>query len=1014
MKNIFKLRRPPNRDCHRQAKVLLLIVAAIVVIVLVSLACTNPVNQSSVQPATGSVTGKAVFANSENHSNITITLEQTDGLRSVAVIDTGRSLAEGAPSARVMSIIGIRSVVTAIKTASDGSYTIRNVPAGIYTLYASSQNSMEKAVTRNINVRANEVFDAGTLILTPVGSISGKITVDGNGAMGFLVSVAGTSFMAVTSGDGTFTISGVPAGSGYMIIVMKGNYTTFYTSDPLSVSGGVTTDMEAKNITSPELFDGSDGSDGSDITIGENGNWYIDGEDTGVSAKGEKGDTGASIIIEIDEDGYWVINGERTNVKGKGEKGDAGAGGSDGKDGAGSRLGGIEIFKHPSQYLLGEQPDLTRDLTVWQVANVYDDGTKTPTLNYTATVTGNTFTSGGVVTITVTSSQNTGIKTSVGIPVSNTLIDTGLPVVYIDTQNAQSITSKETYVNMDMRIVSDNPAHSLARTGLRDEIRGRGNSTWSYDKKPYRVRFAEKISLFGLEAARNWVLLANWKDYTLLSNTVALELGRRFEMPFTNHYIHVEVVLNGIYQGSYVLTEHIQVHEGRVDIDSKDGYLVELDVNYDDEPKFKTTNLQLPAMIKSPETNYDFVIDSLNEFDAAVSAANFPNNNYADLTDLDSLVDFLLINEIVHNGELGHPKSTYLYRDKGGKIKWGPLWDFDWAYGFGGNQSISLSNARSRFMGGWVFSRFHNDPEFQAKYHARWNEKIGDIVSMSTFISEMQNKLSKSASLNARRWYSGNYDYNAEVGKLRTWWEQRIPYLNEEINKYQPPAPTETQKLMILQIGAATDGNISHSFVELYNNSAAAINLDGYSLQYAEGTRVTGSARPNTNTEDGDWNKIDLSGTIPPRHSFLVLGSRGTSASPALAIPENSGDMNEVFTISNRSFKVVLMETTVMIQAGIQNPYDVDGSGTRVIGYVDMVGAMNTVGEDKINGYESNPVTNLNKQTGQRRTTLNDTDDNAANFARTTFDGASPEDLERMRPKNLDYGAWNPATGARE
>jgi len=505
-------------------------------------------------------------------------------------------------------------------------------------------------------------------------------------------------------------------------------------------------------------------------------------------------------------------------------------------------------------------------------------------------------------------------------------------------------------------------------------------------------------------------LLANYKDYTLLSNTVALELGRRFGMPFTNHYVHVDVVLNGTYQGSYVLTEHIQVHEGRVDIDSKDGYLVELDVYYDDELKFRTTNLQLPAMIQSPETNYDFVIDSLNEFDTAVSAANFPNNNYADLTDLDSLVDFLLINEIVHNGELGHPKSTYLYRDKGGKIKWGPLWDFDWAYGFGGNQSISLSNARSRFKGGWFFSRFHNDPEFQARYYARWNEMRESITSMDAFISDMQNKLSKSAELNARRWYSGNYDYNYEVGKLKTWWNERIPYLNTEINKYQPPAPSETQRLMILQIGASADdsNNVSHTFVELYNNTSQAITLTGtYSLQYAEGTKAALGA-----TEDLGWVKIDLTGTIQPYHSFLILGAkRSTNNTPGLKIDDNSGDMNVTgFKLSNRAGKVVLMRNQTLLN--IQNPFN-GNDGQPVNDYVDMIGYYND-STDRILGFETQPIGDITKQAGARRTTLTDTDNNLTDFEKVAYNNAGTDVIALKRPKNLAYGAWNPITGVKE
>jgi hypothetical protein len=241
---------------------------------------------------------------------------------------------------------------------------------------------------------------------------------------------------------------------------------------------------------------------------------------------------------------------------------------------------------------------------------------------------------------------------------------------------------------------------------------------------------------------------------------------------------------------------------------------------------------------------------------------------------------------------------------------------------------------------------------------------------------------------------------NSTVGKWNPFADPETPL---------PPEPTDNT-LLIFQIGAATDGNISHSFVELYNNGETEIYLSGYSLQYAEGTSGTPAA-----TEDGEWKKIALSGTILPYHSFLILGSKGVgqteTTNPALSLTDGAGDMNEDFVISNRSFKVVLLANNTLLTAAVQNPFDTDGEGIKVSGYIDMVGAMNTVGTDKIIGYEGHAITNLNKQTGQRRTSLSDTDDNAADFARAIYVGASAANLEILRPKNLAYGPWNPITG---
>jgi len=231
------------------------------------------------------------------------------------------------------------------------------------------------------------------------------------------------------------------------------------------------------------------------------------------------------------------------------------------------------------------------------------------------------------------------------------------------------------------------------------------------------------------------------------------------------------------------------------------------------------------------------------------------------------------------------------------------------------------------------------------------------------------------------------------------------------VSTSEPPPPP----LLILQVGAATDGDLSHSFVELYNTGTEAVSLTGYSLQYAAGFSTNngnGSGPGGNTTTDGPWSKIDLSGTIQPGHSFLILGNKGTAANPALSITDSYGDMNESFVINNRCFKVALISNTTLLT--VQNPFNTDGLGAKVTGYIDMVGALNTSGTDYIQGYEGTRITNLNKNTGQRRKSLIDTDDNGANFERAVYSGATSEQKELRRPKNQAYGAWNPITGTKE
>jgi hypothetical protein len=451
------------------------------------------------------------------------------------------------------------------------------------------------------------------------------------------------------------------------------------------------------------------------------------------------------------------------------------------------------IPPYKTNYLMGEPLDLTG---LWVLA-VYNDDTLRIIYDYS--IRGNTFTAGSTP-ITVVYNKDTTKRASFNVTVSNELIPTGLPVIYINTQNAAPIISKEDWVRMSVKVVSDNPNYCFeTTTGDDHRIRGRGNTSWNYPKKPYRMRLRPSPgkSMFGLTEAENWVLLADWKTSTLMATTVTFELGQRFNGPlFKNNYVYINVVLNGNYQGTYILTEHMRVAPGRVEIDPNTDYLVELDTNWDEDPKFRLQNLKdsgnrgLPVMISSPDygaditdPRYQFVIDSLNEFDAVLTDPTFPNNNWQDIINIDSFVDFIMINEMVRNNELNHPKSTFMCKIAGEKIRMSHLWDFDWAFGMGENLTISVSTAEGLSRKGF-FNTFFNDTTFLVKYKERWNEKYNEIQSMPTFIEETAVYINESYSLNYKRWYEGTrneFNFETEVNNLKTWWNRRVAYLNTDI-----------------------------------------------------------------------------------------------------------------------------------------------------------------------------------------------------------------------------------------
>ncbi|MBQ9810756.1 MAG: hypothetical protein IJM52_06325, partial [Spirochaetales bacterium] len=241
----------------------------------------------------GSITGKALYSNGTNHSGILLTLDRTDGLRAIAKED------------------GSKAVEGVCYSKEDGSFGFYNLEPGTYTVYASSNNSLEKAVSTNVYVAEGKAVTISDLNLTATGTISGKLLIDSNstGNEGFLVFVAGTSYMAATDSNGKFSITGIPAGADYPIIASKGNFTISVGVCDVTALG--TTTMQTVAVSSDDILSGNNsviwkGSYSSaSVLVNPRTNWayfnitdgcsyiYNGSSWTLLASKGEKGETGA-------------------------------------------------------------------------------------------------------------------------------------------------------------------------------------------------------------------------------------------------------------------------------------------------------------------------------------------------------------------------------------------------------------------------------------------------------------------------------------------------------------------------------------------------------------------------------------------------------------------------------------------------------------------------------------------------------------------------------------------------
>lgn len=391
-----------------------------------------------------------------------------------------------------------------------------------------------------------------------------------------------------------------------------------------------------------------------------------------------------------------------------------------------------------------------------------------------------------------------------------TYVSDPLPVITIDTENAAAIVSKEDYLSANMTIQADGAPDAQLYSG-KIEIRGRGNSTWDmYPKKPYKIKLDKKDDLFGMGENKHWVLLANYRDRTLMRNRLAFDLSAHLGLPTTSS-VFVKVVLNGEDIGVYELCEQVRVGETRVDIidwedeaedetdlssltsangyDTTGGFLIEINSYYDEISKF-TTSHDVPITVKSPEylnTNeemFQYLTGYIQDFEDAVYADDFTNDkgqHYSDLFDVDSLVNYWLVNEFMGNLDSGSFSSTYMYKGTGGdKFHMGPVWDFDSSSG------NYLDHSKESDPQQWVpgrqgkwYRQLYRDKTFIARLRDCYWENRDYLATMPGQVEEYYTQLYTHAAADHEYWsLPTSYSYDCEL--LMDWLSTRLEWMDQQ------------------------------------------------------------------------------------------------------------------------------------------------------------------------------------------------------------------------------------------
>lgn len=305
-----------------------------------------------------------------------------------------------------------------------------------------------------------------------------------------------------------------------------------------------------------------------------------------------------------------------------------------------------------------------------------------------------------------------------------------LPTLVIDTPYGVPVTSKTEWIDGAESILYI-PGGKVQNLGA-VKIKGRGNNTWRRDKKPYALKFESNVEPLGMPSDKRWDLLANWLDITKLRNEISFKLAACCEgLDWTPHSEFVELILNGMHYGNYQLTEHIKIDKFRVNIPDG-GYILEFDSYYDRKYKFKTSIKSLPVNLKDPDDNIsDEFFKNVRSDINAVENAICKGGDWQSLIDLDSFVDFYLVNEITGSRELRHPKSAYFHKSPGGPLVAGPVWDFD--YG----------TFREDRVTGWYsdialwYPELLKKPEFVSSLKTHWGRYKRDFYRVVDGIDDM-------------------------------------------------------------------------------------------------------------------------------------------------------------------------------------------------------------------------------------------------------------------------------------
>lgn len=370
----------------------------------------------------------------------------------------------------------------------------------------------------------------------------------------------------------------------------------------------------------------------------------------------------------------------------------------------------------------------------------------------------------------------------------------GLPRIVIETENFSGVRDRETEIPSRLQIYGERSPESEV---LKLTVRGRGNSSFKMPKYGLKLEFEDKVSLMGMPKNRDWALVANYGDKTHLRNYMMTRLSEWLGATYTPKMQFVELYLNRNYMGLYLLSETVKVSKNRVNIEENDStFLVEKEDSKKYDPPYVKTDSDYYYHIKSPknpsEETQKLLLDHLNAFEKFLAHRYLHRKEeIKDWIDLDDYLLYYWVQEYSKNEDGNYARSVYFTWKRGETIHFGPLWDFDLAFG-------NASRSENKNPEDWYIRKYRlnyyimNNSLVDSAAADYWTKHRNQFKDLIDSVPLYRSIIEKAVENEYRRWpIIGNtenwalkdpYDsYDEAVETMVEWMQNRFEWIDSRI-----------------------------------------------------------------------------------------------------------------------------------------------------------------------------------------------------------------------------------------